>query len=111
MPDWLTDAAKVAAGILVALLGVWVARINREATLAETLRRQEESIRKYLREELERRDEEADALKLRVRILERAQGSVRRLVRTALDRLAAGQPADDHFAAILKALDDTEIAP
>ena len=108
MPDWLTDAMKVAAGIVAALVGVWIARINREATLAETLRRQEESSRQYLKDELRRRDDESEKLKLRVRVLERAQGRVRRLVREALDRLALGQQADEHFAAILKALDDTE---
>lgn len=115
MQDWMADAAKVAAGIVVALIGVWGARITRAGSLAETLRRQEESIRKYLKEELLRRDEEVarrndelDRLKGRVHVLEHAQGQVRRLVRQALDRLALGQPVDDHFAAIIKALDDGE---
>ena len=110
MPDWLTDAMKVAAGIVAALVGVWIARINREATLAETLRRQEESIRLYLKDELKRRDNETERLVMRVRHLERREGQVRRLLRQALDLLAQGQPVDAQIAAVLKTLDEGETA-
>ena len=110
MPDWLADAIKVASGIVAALVGVWIARINREATLEETLRRQEESIRLYLKGELGRRDEEVERLVARVRHLERREGQVRRLLRQALDLLAQGQPVDAQIAAVLKTLDEGETA-
>lgn len=110
MPVWTSDLAKFAAGIVATLAAVWVARINRSGSLAETLRRQEESIRLYLKGELKRRDEETERLVARVRHLERREGQVRKLLRQALDLLAQGQPVDAQLAAILKTLDDGEAA-
>ena len=108
VPDWTGDVAKFAAGIFATLAAVWVARINRSTNLAETLRRQEESIRKYLKDELKGLAVETASLRRRISSLERAHSSIRSLVRKALDQLALGQPADEHFAAILRALDEVE---
>lgn len=108
MTDWIPDAAKIIAAIAGTLAVVWVAQINRTAALAETVRLQEESIRAYLKEQLQLQAGEVKALRKRVGVLEKANAGVRRLVGSALNRLALGQPVDKEFAAILQTLDDAE---
>ncbi len=53
MPDWLGEVLKYLSGALAALVAVWVAQINRGASLAETLRQEQADIRDELHRQIE----------------------------------------------------------
>lgn len=109
MSDWFSELLKFGAGVISALVTVWVAGIVKKGTLAETLREEQAEIREWLKTELEEvRAEHAAATKTLTRI-NRVLRDVRSLLQIAVDRRAQNLPYDEHMAAALARLNQEDI--
>lgn len=109
IPAWLDSIIKILVGIILGLVPLGVARISRGGSLAETLRKQEESIRTYLKEELNSisqrlKDEEDRCNKLQYHLIH-----IHRIIRVTVDRLVPGhEEMPIEIVGLLARIDEAE---
>lgn len=107
--DWINEVIKFGAGVITALTSVWIARIVRGGTLAETLRKEQSEIRTWLKQELDEVREEAEECGKNYARLVTIMDSVRSLLRLAVERRTGGLPFDIEMAAALAKLEQSDV--
>lgn len=109
VPDWISEGLRFIAGVITALTTVWVSRIVKGGTLAETLRQEQADIRKYLQTELAKLRAEHEDCSKSLNKMESILDNVRSLLRLAVARRTGGLPYDAEMAAALARLEQSDV--
>lgn len=104
MPAW-EELLKFAAGVAAALASVWGARLVRGGSLAETLRKEQTEIRRWLNDELDKTRRDHMDCARRLASLENKMHDVTILLKMAVERRASGLPHDLEMAAAMAKLE------